>query len=189
MKRYCLAFLVFAGTPSASAQLVCSMSVTPIQFEPLTSTNAGTYDARGSVVVTCAGSQGAAIAACVQLAQGAVNAFGQRLLAPSKGAGALPMQLFQDATLTRPWGSGGAGQAQIMQRTGDGPMSATVYARLYVQRGGAAAGAYMASFPVTLRYGVVNGGIAACDAFGVAAPKAASGAMMPAPVSAKAGKR
>ncbi len=189
MKRYCLAFLVFAGAPSANAQLVCTASVTPIQFEPLASTGAGTYDARGGVVVTCAGSQGAAIAACVELAQGAVTASGQRLLSSSKGSASLPMRLFQDATLTRPWGSGGVGQAPILQRTGDGPMSATVYARLYVQRGGAAAGSYTASFPVMLRYGAVNGEVAACDALGVAAPKAASGAARMAPVSAKAGKR
>ena len=43
-------------------------------------------------------------------------------------------------------------------------MNATVYARLYVQRGSALPAAYSASYPIALRYGVVNGGFVNCNA-------------------------
>ncbi len=58
------------------------------------------------------------------------------------------------------------GQAPMLQRTGDGPMTATAYVRLYVQREGDVPGTYTANLPITLRYGVVNGGFANCNALG-----------------------
>jgi spore coat protein U-like protein len=167
MKRTCLLILALACAPqAANAQLVCSLSLTPLSFGSLASTASGTYDARGSVAVTCTGSQGANIAACIDLAPGAVNASGQRLLSTPKGTTPLPMQIFQDATLSRPWGSAAMGQAPMLQRTGDGPIYATVYARLYVPHAKALPGAYMANIPVTLRYGTVLGGFADCGTLG-----------------------
>ncbi len=170
MRRICLVLLGVLGAPAmASAQLSCAMTMTPVTFDTVTASSAGTYDARGMINVTCTGSQGANIAACVDVGQGAVNASGQRLLAGAKAAHTLAMQLFQDATLARPWGGGAMGQAHILQRTGDGPMTATVYARLYVGRGTAAPGTYAAQFPVTLRYGAVVGNFVDCNALGAVA--------------------
>ncbi len=113
----------------------------------------------------------AAIAACVDLAQGAVNASGQRLLSLPKGNAAM-------------------GQAPMLQRTGDGPMTATAYVRLYVQREGDVPGTYTANLPITLRYGVVNGGFANCNALGSnAAGPAAFGSGSTAAIPTPARKR
>ena len=177
MKRLVFALFALAGAPEAAeAQLACALNVTPVQFESITGTSAGTFDARGTITVTCTGSQGASIAACVEVGQGAaVAASGQRLLSPPKGTGALPVQIFQDATITRPWGTAATGQAAMMQRTGDGPMSATAYLRAYVQKGSAVPGTYSAQFPVTLRYGAVTRNFADCNALGTVAIAPASG--------------
>jgi spore coat protein U-like protein len=167
MKWTCLLILALACAPTAAnAQLVCSLSASPLSFGSLASSASGTYDARGTVAVTCTGAQGANIAACIGLAPGAANASGQRLLSAPKGNAPLPMQIFQDPALSRPWGSAELGQAPMLQRTGDGPMYATVYARLYVPHAKALPGAYMANIPVTLRYGAVLGGFADCGTLG-----------------------
>jgi spore coat protein U-like protein len=169
-KRLIFALLALAGAPEAAvAQLACALNVTPVQFDSIAGTSAGTFDARGSITVTCTGSQGASIAACVEVGQGGAFAAGQRLLSPAKGTGAVPVQIFQDATLTRPWGAAATNQAAMMQRTGDGPMSATPYFRAYVQKGSAVPGTYSAQFPVTLRYGTVTGNFADCNALGTVA--------------------
>ena len=166
MKQCILAMFMVAGAPvSAAAQLVCSLNVTPVQFDSISGTSAGTFDARGSITVTCTGSQGANIAACVEVGQGApVAASGQRLLSLAKGTQALPVQIFQDTTLTRPWGMAAANQAVMLQRAGDGPMPATAYLRAYLQKGSAIPGLYSAQFPITLRYGAVTGTFADCNA-------------------------
>ena len=166
MKHSIFVILVLAGAPQAArAQLACALNVTPVQFDSIAGTSAGTFDARGSITVTCTGSQGANVAACVEVGQGAaVAASGQRLLSPSKGTGGLTLQIFQDATLLRPWSTAAMNQAFMMQRTGDGPMSSTAYLRAYVQRGSAIPGTYSAQFPVTLRYGAVVGNLADCNA-------------------------
>ena len=168
MKRYVIAVLALACAPTvATAQLACVANITPVIFDAITAASAGTYDARGMITVTCTGSQGANIAACIDLGQGsAVKASGQRLLGgPTAGAN-LPMQLFQDATLTRPWGNAGIGQAPMLRRTGDGPMTAMIYARLYVQEGTLAPGTYASQFPIRLRYGADTGSFASCNALG-----------------------
>ncbi len=167
MKRICLVFLALAGAPGmAQAQLACALNTTPVRFDTITGTSAGTYDAHGTITVTCTGSQGANIAACIDLGQGVLNAFGRRLLSGPKDS-QIPVQLFQDATLSRPWDAAAMGQAPMLQRTADGPMSATVYARAYVQKG-ALPGNYSAQFPVTVRYGAVTGGLANCNTLGTA---------------------
>ncbi len=160
-----------ACAPSeADAQLSCSLNMTPVQFDNIAGTSAGTFDARGTVTVTCTGSQGSAIAACVEIGQGAaVGALGQRLLASVKSAGTLPVQIFQDPTLSRPWGTVSMSQAVILQRTGDGPMSATVYLRAYIQKGSAVPGTHTGHFPVILRYGAVTGNFADCNALATVA--------------------
>jgi spore coat protein U-like protein len=166
MKQYILAMFMAVSAPvSAEGQLTCVLNVTPVQFDSISGTSAGTLDARGSITVTCTRSQGANIAACVEVGQGApVAASGQRLLSLAKGTRALPVQIFQDTTLTRPWGAAAASQAVILQRTGDGPMSATAYLRAYLQKGSAIPGLYSAQFPITLRYGAVTGTFADCNA-------------------------
>ncbi len=163
MKLLIFSLLALTSTSSAEAQLACSLSATPVQFGSITGTSAGTLDARGSITVTCTGSQGTSVAACIEVGSGAAS--GQRTLAPAKGA-ALPVQIFQDATLTRPWGMAAMNQAAILQRTGDGPMSATAYLRAYVQKGSGDPGTYTAQFPVTLRYGAVTGSFVDCNALG-----------------------
>ncbi len=175
MKRLVFALFALASAPSAEAQLACSLHVTPVQFDSIAGASAGTFDARGTITVTCTGSQGANIAACVELGQGAVaGASGERALAHSKGTGALPMQIFQDATLTRPWGTAAMNQAAMFQRAGDGLMSATAYLRAYIRKGSAVPGSYTAQFPVTLRYGAVTGNFADCNALGTVAVGPAS---------------
>jgi spore coat protein U-like protein len=189
-----LIFALFAlatGPASADAQLACALNVTPVQFDSIAGTSAGTFDARGTITVTCTGSQGASIAACVEIGQGAaVAASGQRLLSPARGTGALPVQIFQDATITRPWGTAATLHAAMMQRTGDGPMSSTAYFRAYIQPGSAVPGTYSAQFPVTLRYGTVTGSFADCNALGtVAIARASAGQKTIAAVSTIARKR
>lgn len=169
MKRCVLALLALLGAQTvASAQLACVTDITPIIFDNITAASAGTSDTRGMITVTCTGSRGANIAACVDLGLGSVSASGQRLLSGPK-ASSMPIQIFQDAALSRPWGNAAEGQAPILQRTGDGPMTATAYARLYVPRESALPGPYTAQFPVTLRYGTVRGGFANCNALGTVA--------------------
>ena len=92
MKQYVIAVLALAGAPTvASAQLACVANITPIIFDTITAASAGTYDARGMISVTCTGSQGANIAACIDLGQGsAANASGQSLLAGPKTSSSLP---------------------------------------------------------------------------------------------------
>ena len=177
-----LIFIVFAlaaAPQPAKAQLACALDVSPVQFESVTGTSAGAFDARGAVTVTCTGSQGANIAACVEIGQGATGSSGQRFLSPPKGTGALPMQIFQDTSLTRPWGITALNQAVLLQRSGDGAMAATAYLRVYIQKGGAVSGTYLAHFPITLRYGAVTGNFADCNALGTAATRAASPAVKP----------
>ncbi|MGO9474957.1 MAG: spore coat protein U domain-containing protein [Rhodomicrobium sp.] len=157
----------FPGT--AQAQLACSLSLTPVVFDTIDSLSSGTYDARGSLTVSCTGSNGAAIAACVDLQPASANAAGQLLLiAPGKGR-ALPIQVFQDAGLRMPWGSSALGNEAMLTRTGDGPMTAPVYARLYVQGKAAVPGTYSAQVPVTLRYGAMAGTPVNCSSLGVTA--------------------
>ena len=85
MKHSIFVILALAGAPEAAvAQLACALNVTPVQFDSIAGTSAGTFDARGSITVTCTGSQGASIAACVEVGQGAAAAaFGRRLLSPA----------------------------------------------------------------------------------------------------------
>ena len=102
----------------------------------------------------------------------------------------MPLQIFQDATLTRLWGTAATTQAAMMQRTGDGPMSATAYFRAYIQKGSAVPGTYSAQFPVTLRYGAVTGNFADCNVLGtVAIAPASAGQKTIAAVTAIARKR
>ena len=61
-------------------------------------------------------------------------------------------------------------------------MSATIYIRLYVQKGGAMPGTYAAQFPVTLRYGTVQGYGASCGGLGSAAAAAPSRKPAAAPI-------
>jgi spore coat protein U-like protein len=170
-KRLIFALFALASAPEAAvAQLACALNVTPVQFDSIAGTSAGTFDARGTITVTCTGSQGASIAACVEVGQSAtVAASGQRLISVAKGTGALPVQIFQDPTITRPWGLAATHQAAMLQRTGDGPMSATAYVRAYIQKGNTVPGTYSAQFPVTLRYGAVTGIFADCTALGTVA--------------------
>ena len=68
MKQYILAMFMAVSAPvSAEGQLTCVLNVTPVQFDSISGTSAGTLDARGSITVTCTGSQGANIAACVEV--------------------------------------------------------------------------------------------------------------------------
>ncbi len=151
------------------------MSLTPVAFDTIDSLSSGTYDARGSLTVSCTGSNGAAIAACVDFAAASANAAGQLLLSgPAKGR-TLPMQLFQDAGLRRLWGGSAPGQGAMLTRTGDGPMSAPIYARLYVQGKAAAPGIYSAQIPVTLRYGATAGAAINCASLGSTAGNTPSG--------------
>ena len=160
--------LLMGFSPDAKAQLVCSLDVSSVQFNAIDSLSAGTYDARGTLTVSCTGSNGAAIAACADLGQGPAgkSAASQRLLTVTGKGYTLPIQIFQDASLTRPWGEAGLSDAPMLTRTGDGPMSATIYIRLYVQKGAAKPGTYNAQFPVTLRYGAVMGYSANCGSLG-----------------------
>ena len=168
------AFVFFAlavMSSKASAQLACAVTATPVQFDTIRGTETGTHDARGSITVTCTGSQGGSIAACVELGHGAGAGLpGQRVLSPPKGGHPLEVQIFQDPALKRPWGAVVMGQAAMLQRTGDGPMSATTYLRLYMPQRGSIPGSYTAQFPVTLRYGAVTGNAANCNALAAAAP-------------------
>ena len=190
-KRLIFTLFVLAAAPDASeAQLTCALNVTPVQFDSIAGTSMGTFDARGSITVTCTGSQGAAIAACVEVGQGgALAATGQRLLSPPKGTGGLSVKIFQDATLTRLWGTAATNQAAMMQRTGDGPMSTTTYLRAYLQKGSAVSGTYSAQFPVTLRYGAVTGNFADCNTLGTVAIVPAASQKTMAAVPAIARKR
>ena len=72
MKQLIFALLALLGAPSAAeAQLACALTATPVQFDSISGTSAGTFDARGAITVTCTGSQGANIAACIEIGQGA----------------------------------------------------------------------------------------------------------------------
>ncbi len=178
MKHSIFVILALASAPEAAeAQLACALNVTPVQFESIAGTSAGTFDARGTITVTCSGSRGASIAACVEVGQGAaVSALGQRLLSPPQGTGGLPVQIFMDATITRPWATAATHQAAMMERTGDGPMLTTAYLRAYIQKGNTVPGTYSAQFPVTLRYGFVGGNFADCNTLGTVASARASAA-------------
>jgi spore coat protein U-like protein len=171
------ALLALLGAPSAAeAQLACALTATPVQFDSISGTSAGTFDARGAITVTCTGSQGANIAACIEIGQGgALAPSGQRALSPLKGKGALPVQIFQDASLVKPWGTATMSQAAMLQRTGDGSMLATAYLRAYVQKGTAIPGSYSAQFPVTLRYGAVTGAFVDCNALATVAAGPSAG--------------
>lgn len=178
MKRLVFALLAVACVPAAAeAGLVCTVAASPVQFGSISGASAGTFDARGTFTVYCTGTQGANIAACIEIGDGAaLSASGQRTVSPQKGNGAIGLQIFQDATLGRPWGSAARGQALYLQRTGDGPLPATAYLRAYVQKGAAGPGTYSAQFPVTLRYGAVSGPFADCNALGLAAIPGGAGA-------------
>jgi spore coat protein U-like protein len=182
--------MLLAAPAAANAQLACSVSLTELNFGTIQTTASGTYDTRGSIVVTCTGSQGAAIGACVDIAPGAVDASGLRMLSPPKGQNGLAMQIYQDATLARPWGGSAMGQAFVLQRTGDGPMIAQIYARLFAPRGAPVAGTYASALPVTLRYGFAGAAGADCAALGgKAAPQVASSRGTAAPAAAVAAGR
>jgi len=149
---------------------MCGLDVAPVRFSTTDSLSSGTYDTRGMLTVNCTGSKGAAIAACADLGQGvgAKNSANQRLLISQGKGHTLPIQIFQDVGLTKPWGYADPAQAPILTRIGDGVMSATIYIRLYVQKGAAMPGTYAAQFPVTLRYGTVQGYGASCGGLGSA---------------------
>lgn len=184
MKRLVFALLAVAPVPGAAkAGLSCALDVSPVQFDSISGTSAGTFDARGAVTVACTGSNGATIAACIEIGEGAARrSSGERALSAVKGVGTLPLQIFQDTTLARPW-SAGTGQALVLQRTGDGPLYATVYLRAFIQRGAALPGAYFAQFPVTLRYGTAAGNFVDCNALGTASAIAPTFQNRSAPVS------
>ena len=174
MRPLIVAMLALIGAPfTAKAELNCTLTVNPVRFDAISGTSTGTFDARGAMTVSCMGSQGATIAACIEISPGAASGLsGQRLLSSAKGREALPVQIFQDATLARPWGMAAAGQAQLLQRSGDGPMTATAYLRAYLRKGAAAPGTYSADFSVTLRYGISTGAMTHCDALEAASSSA-----------------
>jgi spore coat protein U-like protein len=181
-----LLFILAGPARTAQAQLACSLNLTPVVFDTIDSLSSGTYDARGSLIVSCTGSNGAAIAACVDFATASANAAGQILLSgPEKGR-ALPVQIFQDAGLRMPWVSPALGQGAMLTRTGDGPMSAPIYARLYVHGKAAVPGTYSAQIPVTLRYGATAGAAVSCASPGVAAtPRGKANTAAPVPAAGK----
>jgi spore coat protein U-like protein len=177
-----LLLLLACFSCAAQAQLACSLSLTPVVFDTIDSVSSGTYDARGSLTVNCTGSKGAAIAACVDLGPGtaSANSGGQFLLLGQRKGQTLPIRLFQDAGLRMPWGSSALRQGAVLTRTGDGPVSAPVYARLYVQGKAVPPGTYSAQFTVALRYGTVAGAAVNCDTFVKApSPPAHGGAIVP----------
>ena len=78
----------------------------------------------------------------------------------------MPIQIFQDATLTRPWGTAAMGpgpHAAAHRRRPD--VGDRLRPPLRAERG-RRAGTYTAQFPVTLRYGAVIGDFANCNALG-----------------------
>ena len=149
----------------AQAQISCTTDATPIQFNTVNSIDSGTYDARGSITVTCSGSNGGTIGVCIEVGQGAagVNAASQRLLVSSANRRTLPLQIFQDAALTRAWGPAALNQAALLSRRGDGPLTSAIHLRLYVPQGGATPGIYTAQFPMMIRYGLQMEQSPACE--------------------------
>jgi spore coat protein U-like protein len=156
--RYLLVLALLAAPATANAGLSCSASTSPVNFGSILQTETGTYDGIGTITVTCSGSQGAAIAACIDITAGDVNAANQRLI--SLGNTTIAMQLFQDSARSIPWGSAWGPLPAPLQRTGDGPMTATVYARLYSQSG-SIAGLYSANYTVNTTIGTA--GLGSCS--------------------------
>ncbi len=159
MKHYCLLVLALIAAPAAAkAGLSCSASTSPVNFGSVLQTETGTYDGVGTITVTCSGSQGAPIAACIDIPPGDVNGANQRLI--SLGSATIAMQLFQDPARSIPWGSAWGALPSPLQRTGDGPMTATVYARLYTQSG-AVQGLYSANYTINATIGTA--GLESCN--------------------------
>lgn len=176
MKTTALILLVLSGlSKPAQAQISCTTDAAPIQFNTVNSLDSGTYDAHGSITVTCSGSNGGTIGVCIEVGQSAagVNAASQRLLASAANRRTLPLQIFQDPTLTRSWGSAAFNQAALLSRRGDGPLTTAIHLRLYVPNGGAMPGIYTAQFPMMIHYGLETGQSPACETLTNVAVRAA----------------
>ena len=146
-------------------------------FDTIAGSGAGTYDARSTITVTCTGSQGANIAACVDLGQARAPA-DQRGFSGPKGK-TMQIQIFQDATLTRPWGTAAMGPGSHAAAHRRRPDVGDRLCPPLHPKGGDLPGTYRAQLPVTLRYGAVIGNFADCNALGSvavwpAAPKPAA---------------
>ena len=169
MKHYLIAILALVAIiPTAKAQNCTAAISSPILFAGVDPFASGTYDTTGNLTVTCSGfASGATIAVCPDLGSGSggFNPSNQRLLARGGGPETLGFQIFQDASRTTPWGSVGsfgANSIPQLSRTGNGPIAATLYFRLYMNSGVSPPSTYSSSFNSTVRYGSVPSTAGGC---------------------------
>ncbi len=167
MMRYWFLTLALAAMPAAANAQICTLGTTPVNFGSVSSLDSTPVRTTGNITVSCSQMNGATATLCVDIAQGNINGSGQRLL--SKGGRAtVPVQLYTDATHKFPSGSAW-GQAVSRTITGDGTITMSVPALLYINRN-AVVGTYQADFTVTLNYST---GPLGC---GTLAPSALTGA-------------
>lgn len=169
MKIYIsIIFAAFGIAQSAQAQ-TCSANISsPVQFTAISPLEPGTYDTSATLSVTCSGfAAGSTIAVCPDLGAGSggADASNQRLLGRGGGPETLRFQIFQDSGRTIPWGtvgSFGPNSEPLLNRAGNGSLSATLYFRLYVAAGATPPALYSSSFSPSLRYGTIMSAAGGC---------------------------
>ncbi len=152
MKWRFLLILALACAPAAAmgSQPTCSVTAIPVHFG--SAAGSGTYDANGgTITVSCTNNASSTVTACIKLGQGSFDSSGNHLI--SDGRATIPVAFYQDAGLSRPWGTAAGGQVRSVTITGNNGVDTTVYARASVPST-PHAGAYQSVFQITVNYGV-----------------------------------
>jgi spore coat protein U-like protein len=136
----CAAAVGLVAAPAAAAS--CNLSPQGVAFGGYDTLSASPHDGVGNIAVTC----DAAASFTISISAGS-GTYPQRLMAG--GAGALPYNLYTDATRTLVWGdgSGSTGTVSVTTSSSDIP----VYGRIRAGEN-VAAGSYADSLVVTVSY-------------------------------------
>jgi spore coat protein U-like protein len=170
MKKYLLALLASASFASGAAGQTCTASVTtPITFTSVNPLSSNTYDTTATLTLNCTGVP-QLVGACPDIGAGTggLNGSNQRLLKGQSTGATIPFQIFQNDGRTQVWGSQHTppgGSVPLLNRIGNGSMTATLYLRLYAQNPPYPPGTYTSSFSgadATVYYGLLSA-LGACS--------------------------
>ena len=161
-----LAFLtVFAALvsfpQSASAQS-CTTTVTAVSFGNADVTAATPTDTTAELKVSCSGyAAGTTLLACPALGAGSGGVVsGRRVMLRFSGSQTLDYELYSNSGRTQVWGSAAVPQMIVINNSGSGEATATIFARVFGGQSSVPVGSYSSTFSgsdVSVRYGLQTG--------------------------------
>ena len=161
-----LAFLaVFAALvafPQSAFAQSCTTTVTAVAFGNTDVTAATPTDTTAELKVSCSGyAAGATLLACPALGAGSGGVVaGRRAMLRFSGSETLAYELYSNSGRTQVWGSAAVPQTIVINNSGAGEATATIFARVFGGQSTVPVGSYSSTFSgsdVTVRYGLQTG--------------------------------